>query len=236
MCFARADFCVGHCEFGEGLWLQVEGALQTDSSRDAEPHSVIPPKTKKNLQLSFMKLKLGITFRHTTTDPYLPIIAWICIDICYSRSSQLEHRNPTGQCFSVPGCVALPIKVLWKQGAAGAAADRSQISHSEACNLTALFEDRCLRVSREYAFVNLQQQQQEVYSRWYKVKTRQSWSGPTNSPVTQGVLKMWLNVPWSWGFSASGVFLQPLCAAVCYFVLVNISCCHAIYLVDFFKN
>ena len=34
--------------------------------------------------------------------------------------------------FPVPCCVALPKKVLWKQGASGAAADWSQRSHSGA--------------------------------------------------------------------------------------------------------
>ena len=37
----------GHCESGEGLWLQGEVASQTHSSRDAEPHPVISLNKKK---------------------------------------------------------------------------------------------------------------------------------------------------------------------------------------------
>ena len=39
-----------HCEFGEGLWLQGEAALQTHSFRDADPQQVIPLKENKTIE------------------------------------------------------------------------------------------------------------------------------------------------------------------------------------------
>ena len=67
-----------HCEFGKELRLQGEAALQTPSFRDAEPHLVIPPKTKKNHGVPPMQIRPEKHICLTTTNPCLPIIAWKC--------------------------------------------------------------------------------------------------------------------------------------------------------------
>ena len=82
-----------------------------------------------------MQLGPGSNICLTTADPCLPIIAWKCNDAYFSWSSQLAPSNLIGQYifiyFPVPYCVALPKKVLGKQDAGGAAADRGQRSHND---------------------------------------------------------------------------------------------------------
>ena len=64
--------------------------------------------------MSPMNLRPGINIWLTTTDPCLPIIAWKCNDVCYSRSSQLVSRNPTEQYFLF-SCLCLAVWVCLKQ-------------------------------------------------------------------------------------------------------------------------
>ena len=61
------DVCPPHCESREGLWLQVEAALQMQRSRDAEPPTVIPQNTKTNHVMSPNQLRPGIIISLTTT-------------------------------------------------------------------------------------------------------------------------------------------------------------------------
>ena len=47
--YSRVDW-TGHCESGEGLWLQGEAAIQMHIFGDADPQSVIPKNQKKSMQ------------------------------------------------------------------------------------------------------------------------------------------------------------------------------------------
>ena len=88
-----------HCESGKELWLQGEAASQKQSCRDAEPQLVIQPKKKENHEMPPMQLRPGIHICLTSTDPFLPIIAWTCNDDNCSWSSQLVPSIPPGQSF-----------------------------------------------------------------------------------------------------------------------------------------
>ena len=67
--------CYLHCESGEGLWLQGDVALQTNSFRDREPDQVIPPNKKKKYVIFLKQLRQGIGASLSTTYLGLPMTA-----------------------------------------------------------------------------------------------------------------------------------------------------------------
>ena len=89
---------------------------------------------QKNHGIVEKQLRPRITSSLLTTHLCLPSTVWQWRAICYYRICQVdlkEDRIFLATYFPLPGCVNLHQNELWKHGADRAAADSSQVSHSE---------------------------------------------------------------------------------------------------------